>query len=118
MTQGAYVADLSAFGFVRFLTPDLVDGNGDPAGRLMDGSFQFIPPSVDVGSALAFVMGLDADPSSGVARQTAALYYPMQNVSNLLLEPKALLLPLLSTGVLGPNSRIYLQAASLSTGEP
>ncbi|MFT7462515.1 MAG: hypothetical protein ACI9EF_000855 [Pseudohongiellaceae bacterium] len=123
-TQHGFVADLAAFSFVRDLTPGLVSG-GMPLGRFMAGSFFFLPPSSsqqppqwNAGGALIFAMGDSVDSDSGVATQTAVVYYPLANVSDTLAEPIPTLLPLLNSAPLGPNYRIYLTSAGLSTGEP
>lgn len=123
-TQHAFVSDLATFSFIRDLTPALVL-NGNIIGRVMDGSFHFLPPSStqvpaqwDAEGALVFSIGNMVDPVTGVATQTAAVYYPLANLANTLLEPVPVLLPLLSTEELGPNYRIYLPSVGLSTGEP
>jgi len=123
-TQHAFVSDLATFSFIRDLTPALVL-NGNIIGRVMDGSFHFLPPSNtqvpvdwDAEGALVFSIGNKVDPVTGVATQTAPVYYPLANLANTLLEPVPVLLPLLSTQELGPNYRIYLPSAGLSTGDP
>ena len=109
-TQHPFVADLSSFVFVRDLTPSLVNSSG-PFGRVMDGSFHFIPPAPGVPDALVFSVGVDVDPADGLARDCAAVYYSMANVSDLLLEPDAVLVGILSTFDIGPDNRIYITSA-------
>jgi hypothetical protein len=123
-TQHAFIADLASFGFIRDLTPGLVSG-GNTIGRLMDGSFHFLPASSsqapaqwNAGEALVFCIGNSVDLNTGVARNTAPVYYPLANLSNTLLEPIPVLLPLFNVAPLGPNYRIYLTSAGLSTGAP
>jgi len=123
-TQHGFVADFSSFGFVRDLTPTFVSG-GSNIGRVMDGSFHFLPassalqsPQWNASPALVFCIGDSVDSNTGVARQTAPVYYSLANLSNTLLEPIPVLLPLFNVAPLGPNYRIYLTSAGLSTGAP
>ncbi len=111
--QHPFVVDLDAFLFERDLTPTWTLGGGF-WGRVMDGSFHFIPPSGTAGEALVFAFGLGTIPETGIALIATPAYYPLAGVSNLLIEPVPVLVPLINTELLGTDYRFYIPAAGLS----
>lgn len=106
-----WVIDLDNFLFLRDLAPTLTF-NGATLGRVMDGSFQFIAPSGNAGEALVMSLGIVALPDTGIANFAAPIFYPLAAVSNPIAEPIPVLVPLISTALLGNDFRFYLPAAA------
>ena len=92
--------------------PTLTSG-GVAFGRLMDGSFHFIPPEGSAGDALVFSFGLTSL-TGGIAGLATPAYYPLAAVSDLLAEPIPVLIPLVDTFLLGTDFRFYVPAAGPS----
>lgn len=110
-----FVVDLDNFLFERDLLPTWVL-SGNPIGRVMDGSFQFVAPSGSADEALVFSFGLDVTPG-GMAQTAPPAYYALSAVSNPLAEPIPTIIPLIDTQLLGPDFRFYVLAAGPSTGK-
>jgi hypothetical protein len=113
-TQHPYVVDLDAFLFERDLLPNWASG-GTNIGRVMGGSFHFLPPSGTAGEALVFAFGLSALPT-GVALQATPAYYPLAAVSDVLAEPVPVVIGLIDTFLLGTDYRFYLPFATTVDG--
>ena len=114
-TQHAYVVDLDNFLFERDLLPDFVIG-GEFIGRVMDGSFHFVAPTVDTTDALVLSFGYQALPN-GIAHVATPAYYSLGPVSDPDIEPKPILLPLVDTALLGLDYRFYIPSAGLYVDE-
>jgi hypothetical protein len=115
--QHPIVVDLDNFLFERDLTGSIVN-QGIPQGRVMDGSFHFVAPTGGAGDGLIFAAGLSTvNGSEGIAEGTAVVYYPLENLSDVLAEPVPLLIPILDTFALGPLHRLYITGASVSVDE-
>ena len=56
---------------------------GEPVGRVMDGSFHFLPPTTNASDALVFAFGYQALPS-GIAHISTPAYYSLAAVSDPL----------------------------------
>ncbi len=110
-TQHAFVVDLDNFLYERDLLPDLVLG-GNFIGRVMDGSFHFVPPTPSASDALVFSFGYKALPN-GIAHVATPAYYSLGAVSDPIIEPKPILLPLVATALLGLDYRYYIPSAGL-----
>jgi hypothetical protein len=108
-TQHPFVVDLENFLFERDLLPTYVVG-GVPIGRVMPGSFHFIPPSGSASDALVFSFGLVAL-NGGIPGIATPAYYPLSAVSDLLAEPIPVLIPLVDTFLLGTDYRFYVEVA-------
>ena len=113
--QHPFVVDLDAFLYERDLVPYMQVG-GQQIGRVMDGSFHFIPPLGTAPSALVFSMGYQALPS-GIAHVAVPAYYPLASVSDPLVEPEPVLIGLVNTGLLAQDFRFYLPSAGGYTEE-
>ncbi len=113
-TQHPYVVDLDAFLFERDLLPIWASG-GTNIGRVMDGSFHFLPPSGTAGDALVFSFGLSALPT-GTALIATPAYYPLAAVSDVLAEPVPVVIGLIDTFLLGTDYRFYLPFATTVDG--
>jgi hypothetical protein len=111
-TQHPYVVDLDNFLFERDLVPTFVTA-GTKLGRLMDGSFHFIPPVGSASDALVFSFGLTSL-TGGIAGIATPAYYPLAAVSDLLAEPIPVLIPLVDTFLLGTDYRFYIPSAGSS----
>lgn len=111
-TQHPYLVDLDNFLFEIDLAAAAEMG-GVPFGRVMDGSFHFVQPTGEASEALAYVFGMDVA-GQGIATDTAAFYVPLRNISNPVLLPEPILLPLLDDAGLGVGSRLYLTSAGPS----
>jgi len=111
-TQHPFLVDLDNFLYEVDLAASAEVG-GVPFGRVMDASFHFVQPTGQASEALAFVFGMDAG-ELGIASDTAAFYVPLRNISNPVLLPEPILLPLLDTDDLGVGSRLYLTSAGPS----
>jgi len=114
--QHPFVVDLDAFLFERDLVPEIQIG-GMPVGRVMDGSFHFVPPVGNAADALVFTFGGTAL-DNGIANFAPPAYYPLANVSNELNEPVPVIIALADTALLGLNFRFYLLGAGASTPAP
>ncbi len=113
-TQHPFAVDLDNFLFLRDLTPSFQVA-GQPIGRIVDGSIHFIPPTATAGDAAIFSAGSKVlSDSLGVATDVSTVYAPLANISNPLVEPVPLLIPILSTFGLGVGNRIYLLSAGSS----
>jgi hypothetical protein len=109
-TQHPFVVDLANFLFERDVLPVWVSG-GANLGRLMDGSFHFLPPSGSAGDALVFSFGLQSLPT-GIALLATPAYYPLAAVSDVLAQPIPVVIPLVDTLLLGQDFRFYLNFAA------
>ncbi|HZM00559.1 MAG TPA: hypothetical protein VFD43_09945 [Planctomycetota bacterium] len=111
-----YVVDLDNFLFERDLLPTW-SVNGNPVGRVMDGSFHFVAPSAGADEALVFAFGLAAMPKSGVAQTAPPAYYSLAAVSDPLAEPVPVIIPLVDTALLGGDFRFAVLTAGPSQGD-
>lgn len=109
-TQHPFVVDLGNFLFERDLLPIWTSG-GVNIGRVMDGSFHFLPPSGTAGDALVFSFGLQGLPS-GIALMATPAYYPLAAVSDVLAQPIPVVIPLVDTLLLGTDYRFYVNYAA------
>ncbi|RKY22396.1 MAG: hypothetical protein DRQ55_01165 [Planctomycetota bacterium] len=112
-TQHPFVVDYTSFLTKRDLVPTMVV-DGEPIGRVMDGSFHFIPPGNGVTDALVFSMGDTSDPLTGLARNTLPVYLSLANLTEVLLEPIPLLIALIDNDDIGSNYRFYILSAGPS----
>jgi hypothetical protein len=113
-SQHPFVVDLANFLFVRDLASTLVDGSNNFLGRVMDGSFQFVPPSGNASDALILSIGFFAHPN-GISFTATPVYYSLATVSDTASEPIPVLIPLLTTASLvGTPWRFYIPYAGLS----
>jgi hypothetical protein len=110
VTQHPFVVDLGNFLFERDVLPVWVAG-GLNLGRVMDGSYHFLPPSGTAGDALVFSFGLQALPT-GIALLATPAYYPLAAVSDVLAQPIPVVIPLVDTFLLGQDFRFYLNFAA------
>lgn len=113
--QHPFMVDLDNFLFLRDLTPTAVL-NGNDFGRVMDGSFHFVEPDPanGAGDALVFSFGLIAEADTGIAQVAAPVYYSLASLSDTLLEPQAVLLPIMNTQGLGGFYAVSLTSVRLS----
>jgi hypothetical protein len=112
-TQHPFVVDFTSFLVKRDLTP-ILTSNGEPFGRVMDGSFHWIPPGNGVVDALVFSVGPDSDPATGLARDTLPVYLSMANITDVLLEPDPLVIALINNIDIGSDFRFYVLSAGAS----
>jgi hypothetical protein len=111
VTQHPFGVDLDNFLFQRDMTPTFSMG-GVPFGRVVDGSIHFVPPTGGAGDALIFSAGSSVVPGSfGVALDTSTVYSPLVNLSDPLLEPIPVLVPLLDTNNLGMGYQVFVVSA-------
>jgi hypothetical protein len=117
--QHPFVVDLTSFLYERDLLPTWVSG-GMFTGRVMDGSFQFLPPAGTAPSALVFAFGLFVQPGDpfAIAQTCAPTYYPLASVGDPITEPIAVTLPLVDTAPLGLDFRFYVGNAIPFPGIP
>jgi hypothetical protein len=117
--QHPFVVDLTSFLFERDLLPTWTSG-GMFTGRVMDGSFRFMPPAGTAPSALVFAFGLfvQAGDPFGIAQTCAPTYYPLASVGDPIAEPIAVTLPLVDTAPLGLDFRFYVANAIPFPGDP
>ncbi len=113
-TQHPYVVDLDSFLFERDLLPVWTSG-GVNLGRVMGGSFHFLPPSGTAGDALVFSFGLSAT-STGTALLATPAYYPLAAVSDVLAQPVPVVIGLIDTFLLGTDYRFYVPFATTADG--
>lgn len=113
-TQHPFVVDLDNFLYERDLLPVWTSG-GKNLGRVMDGSFHFLPPAGTAGDALVFSFGLGALPN-GTALLATPAYFPLSGVSDLLSQPVPVVIGLIDTFLLGTDFRFYLPHASVADG--
>ena len=117
--QHPFVVDLTSFLFERDLLPSWTSG-GMFTGRVMDGSFRFLPPAGTAPSALVFAFGLfvQAGDPFAIAQTCAPTYYPLASVGDPIAEPIAVTLPLVDTAPLGLDFRFYVANAIPFPGTP
>ena len=77
---------LPLFGALLLLQPALLDGASNFVGRVMDGSFHFVPPSGNASDALIFSVGFFAHPN-GISYTSTPVYYSLATVSDTAAEP-------------------------------
>lgn len=114
-TQHPYIVDADAFLFVRDLAPSVMSG-GTPFGRVMDGSFRFIAPTVEAGEGFVFSFGLGTLEPGAIATSTGVFYLALDNVSNPALEPEPRVISLVDTLPLTllAEVRLYVMSAGPS----
>ena len=111
VTQHPFGVDLDNFLFQRDMAPTFSMG-GVPLGRVVDGSIHFVPPTGGAGDALIFSAGSSVVPGSfGIALDTSTVYSPLVNLSDPLLEPVPVLVPLLDTNNLGMGYQVFVVSA-------
>lgn len=113
-TQHPFVVDLDNFLFERDLLPVWTAG-GKNLGRVMDGSFHFLPPAGTAGDALVFSFGLSATPN-GTALLATPAYFALAGVSDQLSQPVPVVIGLIDTFLLGTDFRFYLPYATVADG--
>ena len=110
-----FLRDLGArdveIGLLASLTSVAAIASRPPVGRVMDGSFHFLPPSGTAGDALVFSFGLQGLPT-GIALMATPAYYPLAAVSDVLAQPIPVVIPLVDTLLLGTDYRFYVNYAA------
>ncbi len=111
--QHPFVVDLAGFLFERDVMPQFLAA-GTFLGRVMDGSFHFVPASGNAPPGLVLGFGLSAVPPYGIAQTCAPTLYPLSTLTNLLAEPIPITIPLVDTIELSAAFRFYVPSAGLS----
>jgi hypothetical protein len=112
-TQHPFVVDLDNFLFERDLLP-MWTSAGANLGRVMGGSFHFLPANDTAGDALVFAYGFGSLPN-GISLMATPAYYPLAAVSDLLAQPVPIVIPLVDTLLLGNDYRFYVPDARLAS---
>ncbi len=113
--QHPFVVDLNNFLFERDVLPTYQSG-GAFFGRVMDGSLAFVPATGSAGDAMVFAFGLQSLQPFGIAQICAPTYYPLATVSDPLIEPIPVTIPITDTLLLGSDFRFYLHAVTPFNG--
>jgi hypothetical protein len=105
--QHPFVVDMTSFLFERDIFPTFQSG-GNFIGRVMDGSFHFLPPSGNAPTALILVLGFSSLEPFGIAQTAAPGYYPLSAVSDPVTEPIPIVLAITDTISLPNDFRFYV----------